>query len=51
MEDEHVCVDNLVEHLGLRGLGILTPGAFYRVSWNHICIRPKCGLTVFLLNI
>lgn len=48
MEDEHVCVDNLVEHLGLRGPSIPAPGAFYGVSWNFICIGPKCGLTAFV---
>jgi protein phosphatase PTC2/3 len=37
MEDEHVCVDNLVEHLGFYGPGIPAPGAFYGVSWNCIC--------------
>ncbi|WVZ57493.1 hypothetical protein U9M48_007872 [Paspalum notatum var. saurae] len=35
MEDEHVCVDNLVEHLGLRGPGIPAPGAFYGVFDGH----------------
>lgn len=48
MEDEHVCVDNLVEHLGLRLPGIPAPGAFYGVSWNCIGIRTKCGLTAFV---
>jgi hypothetical protein len=32
MEDEHVCVDNLIEHLGGRAAGIPAPGAFYGVS-------------------
>jgi protein phosphatase PTC2/3 len=32
MEDEHLCVDNLIEHLGVRGPGIPAPGAFYGVS-------------------
>jgi hypothetical protein len=36
MEDEHVCVDNLVEHLGLCGPGIHAPGAFYGVSRDYI---------------
>jgi hypothetical protein len=33
MEDEHVCVDNLIEHLGVRTPVIPAPGAFYGVSW------------------
>jgi len=32
IEDEHVCVDNLIEHLGGRAAGIPAPGAFYGVS-------------------
>ena len=32
MEDEHVSVDNLIEHLEGRAAGIPAPGAFYGVS-------------------
>ncbi|KAL6907402.1 hypothetical protein ACP4OV_002441 [Aristida adscensionis] len=35
MEDEHVCVDNLVEHLGGRAAGIPAPGAFYGIFDGH----------------
>lgn len=35
MEDEHVCVDNLIEHLGGRAAGIPAPGAFYGVFDGH----------------
>ncbi|TVU31881.1 hypothetical protein EJB05_23585, partial [Eragrostis curvula] len=35
MEDEHVCVDNLIEHLEMRGPGIPAPGAFYGVFDGH----------------
>lgn len=32
MEDEHVCIDSLIEHLGMRTPAIPAPGAFYGVS-------------------
>ncbi|KAF0928548.1 hypothetical protein E2562_005994 [Oryza meyeriana var. granulata] len=35
MEDEHVCVDNLIEHLGMRTPVIPAPGAFYGVFDGH----------------
>lgn len=31
MEDEHICIDNLIEHLGTT-TGFPSPGAFYGVS-------------------
>ncbi|XP_073002382.1 probable protein phosphatase 2C 27 isoform X2 [Typha latifolia] len=34
MEDEHVCIDNLVEHLGASA-GFPSPGAFYGVFDGH----------------
>eukprot|EP00262_Sarcandra_glabra_P002719 TRINITY_DN13125_c0_g1_i1.p1 TRINITY_DN13125_c0_g1~~TRINITY_DN13125_c0_g1_i1.p1 ORF type:complete len:326 (+),score=40.88 TRINITY_DN13125_c0_g1_i1:125-979(+) len=34
MEDEHICVDNLLEHLG-PGAGFPPPGAFYGVFDGH----------------
>lgn len=35
MEDEHVCIDNLVEHLGALS-GFPSPGAFYGVCYLHV---------------
>ncbi|KAL5209906.1 hypothetical protein ABZP36_005529 [Zizania latifolia] len=35
MEDEDVCVDNLIEHLGGRATGIPASGAFYGVFDGH----------------
>lgn len=35
MEDEHLCLDNLIEHLGATA-GFPSPGAFYGVSMLHI---------------
>ncbi|KAG0459096.1 hypothetical protein HPP92_022224 [Vanilla planifolia] len=34
MEDEHLCIDNLVEHLGIDA-NFLAPGAFYGVFDGH----------------
>ncbi|CAL4937452.1 unnamed protein product [Urochloa decumbens] len=42
MEDEHVCVDNFVEHLGGRAAGIPAPGAFYGVFDGHGGTDASC---------
>ncbi|KAG0488483.1 hypothetical protein HPP92_007045 [Vanilla planifolia] len=34
MEDEHICIDNLTDHLGV-GADFLSPGAFYGVFDGH----------------
>ena len=54
MEDEHVCVDNLIEHLEGRAAGIPAPGAFYGVSsrW-HVRFHSRKygggGVNVYLM--
>lgn len=35
MEDEHICIDNLLEHLG-ENAGLPSPGAFYGVGTSYI---------------
>lgn len=38
MEDEHICIDNLVDHLG-SNVKFPSPGAFYGVSKS--CFRSR----------
>ncbi|RRT66731.1 hypothetical protein B296_00033760, partial [Ensete ventricosum] len=38
MEDEHICIDNLVKHLGA-SVNCPSPGAFYGVSFNDLEIN------------
>ncbi|PAN51777.1 hypothetical protein PAHAL_9G619900 [Panicum hallii] len=50
MEDEHVCVDNLIEHLGGRAAGIPAPGAFYGVFDGHGGTDAACFVRKNLLK-
>lgn len=43
MEDEHVCIDNLIEYLGA-SVKFSSPGAFYGV-----CL-PLCGIRFFFVS-
>lgn len=43
MEDEHVCIDDLIEHLGAIS-NLPTPGAFYGVSLSF-SYHPTSGFT------
>lgn len=50
MEDEHVCIDNLVEHLGASATANFpSPGAFYGVC--HIPTIDVLVLLDFLVNL
>uniref|UniRef100_A0A0E0F0H5 protein-serine/threonine phosphatase n=1 Tax=Oryza meridionalis TaxID=40149 RepID=A0A0E0F0H5_9ORYZ len=50
MEDEHVCVDNLIEHLGVRTPVIPAPGAFYGVFDGHGGTDAACFVRKNLLR-
>uniref|UniRef100_A0A452YSA8 Uncharacterized protein n=1 Tax=Aegilops tauschii subsp. strangulata TaxID=200361 RepID=A0A452YSA8_AEGTS len=55
MEDEHVCIDSLIEHLGMPTPAIPAPGAFYGVSWITVTINfapavPRCSCPINCLT-
>lgn len=62
MEDEHICIDNLIEHLGATA-NFPSPGAFYGVSfdittatdggsvYNQLTWLPFFMFLFFLMNI
>lgn len=53
MEDEHICIDNLIEHLGTT-IVFPAPGAFYGVSLilsAHCLLACQCISTVFGVDV
>ena len=48
MEDEHICIDNLFEHLG-ETAGFPSPGAFYGVC-NQFKNNPLLDYSYFLMR-
>lgn len=47
MEDEHVCIDDLVEHLGATA-NLTSPGAFYGVC--KLVLLPYIELVIVNIN-
>ncbi|VAH17742.1 unnamed protein product [Triticum turgidum subsp. durum] len=50
MEDEHVCIDSLIEHLGMLTPAIPAPGAFYGVFDGHGGTDAVCFVRKNLLK-
>lgn len=50
MEDEHVCIDSLIEHLGMPTPAIPAPGAFYGVFDGHGGTDAVCFVRKNLLK-